>query len=1331
MATEDKLREYLKRALADSRRAQQRVQELESARREPIAIVGMACRYPGGVTTPDQLWDLVDTGTDAITTWPTNRGWPTDALYDPDPDTPGTTYTTHGGFLHDADQFDAAFFGISPREALATDPQQRLLLETTWEALEHAGIPADTLRGTRTGVFTGLTGTDYHTRVSEVPAELEGYLGVSNLGSVASGRISYTFGFEGPAVSVDTACSSSLVAIHLAARALRDGECRLAVAGGVTVMSSPAGFVEFSRQRGLSPDGRVKAFAGAADGTSWSEGVGLLLLERLSDAQRNNHTIHAIIRGTATNNDGTSNGLTAPSGTAQQRVIHQALANAGLQPTDIDAVEAHGTGTPLGDPIEANALHATYGTAHTPHQPLWLGSLKSNIGHASAAAGVGGVIKMVQAMRHGTLPRTLNVDHPTPHVDWTDNTIQLLTQPQPWPTTDHPRRAAVSAFGISGTNAHLILEQPPHTPTTPTTETGSAPGDGAPLPWLLSAKSPAALRAQADRLSAALADAPGTPLAAAHTLATRRTHLDHRAVVVAGAREELVAGLTALAAGRPAGGVLSGTARTGGKLAFLFTGQGSQRPGMGRELYAAYPVFADAFDAVCTELDRHLPGPPLATLVLSADHGDELDRTAYAQPALFAVEVALFRLLASWGLRPDLVAGHSVGELAAAHVAGVFSLSDAASLVAARGRLIQQLPSGGAMVAVQASEAEVRAALVDAPPGVGIAAVNSARSVVISGDEEPTLLLAEGFAARGRRTSRLRVSHAFHSHLMDDMLAEFRTVAKRLAFAAPDIPVASGLTGKTVTAEEIGSAAYWVDHVRSSVRFADAVQTLHDAGVTRFLELGPDAVLTGMAGEVLDAEPALLAPALRRGRPEVATVLAAVGAAHVSGLPVDWAAVLGRDAPLIPLPGYAFQRRRYWLDGEGIPVRPRNAPADPEPAWEAPADDAPEPVRRAALLDLVVDESAAVLGHATGEQVGPDTAFAELGMDSLSTQQLRKRLAARTGLSLPGNLVIDHPTPAAVSEFLAAETGARTADAAVPAGQDPLAAVYLALCAVDASAANQVLAASAALRPRFALQERAAHAEPPVRLATGDSDLVLVCFPALTALSGPHEYAGFGPALNGLHDTYALPAPGYGAGTPLPDSMDTFTRLQADVVTELVGDRPFALVGRSLGGCVAHSVAEELEHRGRVPAGLVMIDTYPVDTAEDPARGWWLPALMDGMLGMIDRFDLTLSETRLTTMGAYLTVLGAWRPSSVRTPTLLLRAQDPLPGMPTDQDWRASWPLPHEAVDVPGNHFSALENHSATTAAAVAAWLAPHRAEPSRAPAARESADRTRAHAVG
>ncbi|HVV11363.1 MAG TPA: beta-ketoacyl synthase N-terminal-like domain-containing protein [Amycolatopsis sp.] len=1303
MAGEDKLREYLKRALADARQAQKRLREMESAGREPIAIVGMACRYPGGVRGPDELWRLVADGTDAITEWPENRGWRTAELFDPDPDHPGTSYTTRGGFLHDADEFDAAFFGISPREALATDPQQRLLLELSWEALERAGIPPHTLRGSRTGVFTGLAGADYQPAPAETPGELEGYLGVGNLASVASGRISYTLGFAGPAVTVDTACSSSLVAIHLAGQALRTGDCALALAGGATVMSSPGGFIEFSRQRGLAPDGRCKAFAAAADGTGWAEGAGLLVLERLSDAERLGHRVLAVVRGTAVNSDGTSNGLTAPNGTAQQQVISRALAGAGLSPSDVDAVEAHGTGTRLGDPIEANAILATYGRNRGTAGPVWLGSLKSNIGHTAAAAGVGGVIKMVQALRHAELPRTLHVDEPTPHVDWSGGSVRLLTESRPWPENGRPRRAAVSAFGVSGTNAHLILEQAPEQP-----EPEARPDDGAALPFLLSAGSPAGLRGQAAALADFLDGTTETNADIAHALATGRSRLEHRAVVVTGSREGLGAGLAALAGDRPAGGTARGTVKDGGKLAFLFTGQGSQRPGMGLELYGRFPAYAKAFDAVCAELDQRLRRP-LAEVVLG-EHGDLLTRTEFTQPALFAVEVALFRLLESWGVRPDLVAGHSVGELAAAHVAGVLSLPDAATLVAARGALIQALPPGGAMMAVEAGEEEVRAALGD-EPGAGIAAVNSPSSVVLSGDEEPVRRVA---AALGRRRSELRVSHAFHSHRMDGMLLAFRDVVGKLAFAAPVLPLVSGLTGKVATAEEVTAPEYWAEHVRAPVRFADAVATLRDAGVNRFLEAGPDGVLTAMARETLGAESLVLTPLLRRDRPEAATLLFALGQAHGSGVEVDWGAVLGDGEPRrqVALPTYAFQRRRYWLERTGVAgeaARPSARPPGPgagqsraEQSWAERFAELPGDEQLPAVLELVRAEVAAVLGHETADEIQPDTPLPGLGLDSLSSLELRARLTSATGLTLPGTLTIEHPTPDAIAEHVVALLRGK-GSGAPPV--DPLAAVYLKLCEAErTSEAAQVLMATAALRTRFTLAERGEHAETPVRLSTGDGGPVVVCFPALTALSGPHEYTRFGRAFDGSRDVFAVPAPGYRPGSAVPDGEGTFVELQADVVTNLVGGRPFALVGRSLGGCVAHAVAASLVRRGQAPAGLAMIDTYPMDAAVTPGLEWWQPALIHGMLDTMGKLDLTLGETGLTTMGAYLSVFGAWRPGPIPVPTVLLRADRRLPGMPK-QDWRAFWPLPHETVDIAGDHFSVLEEHSATTAAAVARWL--------------------------
>ncbi len=924
MPDESKYLDYLKRATADLRQANKRVRELEGADREPIAVIGMACRFPGGINTPEDLWTLLAEDGDAIGEFPTDRGWDLDAMYDPDPDRQGSIYAREGGFLHDAGRFDASFFGMSPREALATDPQQRLMLQIAWEAFERARIDPASVSGQEVGVFVGAAATGYGS-VAVLPEGVEGHLLTGTSTSVVSGRIAFVLGLKGPAVTVDTACSSSLVGAHLAMRALRKQECSLALAGGVTVMPTPGMFLEFSRQRGLAPNGRCKPFAEAADGTGWSEGAGLLLLERLSDAEANGHPVLAVLRGSAVNSDGASNGLTAPNGPSQRKVIAKALADARLTAADVDAVEAHGTGTTLGDPIEAQALLATYGKERTPEKPLWLGSVKSNLGHTQAAAGVAGMMKVVLALGNESLPRSLHIDEPTRHVEWDDGTVRLLTDAQPWPASETPRRAAVSSFGISGTNAHIIIEQAPVPETDAEAEPEETPArPDAPLTWLLSAKTEQALAAQAGRLLAHVTARPDLhPADLAHALATTRTSFEYRAAAVGDDAGELAAALSALAAGEESAAVVRGRNTGKGKLAFLFSGQGAQRAGMGRGLYEAFPVFAEALDEVCAAFDL---GRPLREVIF--EDGDTLGETAWTQPALFAVETALFRLLGSLGVTPDLLLGHSIGELTAAHVAGMLSLKDAAALVTARARLMQACPSGGAMISLQASEDEVRPLLRD---GVSIAALNGPSATVVSGDEEAAEAIAAEVSSWGRKTKRLRVSHAFHSPHMDGMLEEFTQVASGVEFAEPRLPIVSNVTGALATAGELRDPAYWAKHVRGGVRFHSGVEALLGAGATRFLELGPDPVLTAMTREALPSDRDLFAGCLlREGRPEPRTLVTALAGLHAHGRAVDWRPLTGGQP--VPLPTYAFQQQRFWLESavvadEGLAYRSAWVPA--------------------------------------------------------------------------------------------------------------------------------------------------------------------------------------------------------------------------------------------------------------------------------------------------------------------------------------------------------------------------------------------------------------------
>jgi pimaricinolide synthase PimS1 len=855
---------------------------------DPVVVVGMACRFPGAVASPQDLWDLVVSGRDGMTPPPRDRGWDLTAFPLP-----------ASGFLDRAGEFDAEFFGVSPREASAMDPQQRLLLETSWEAVEQAGIDPTSLHGREVGVFAGVMYQDYGGRLlGRIPDGFEGYVGSGSAGSVVSGRVAYVLGLEGPAVTVDTACSSSLVAMHLAGQALRAGECELALAGGVTVMSTPSTFTEFARQGGLAADGRCKPFSAGADGVGWGEGVGVVVLERLSDARRNGHRVLAVVRGSAVNQDGASTGLTAPNGPSQQRVIRRALARAGLAPSDVDVVEAHGTGTRLGDPIEAQALLATYG--QRSGGPVWLGSVKSNIGHTQAAAGVAGVLKMIMAMRHGVLPKSLHSEEPTPEVDWSAGSAALLTGNVAWPAGGRPRRAAVSSFGISGTNAHLVLEEPPPEEPAPVRDEPS----GLVVPWIVSARSAADLRAVAGRL----ADVAAGAVDVGWSLACTRAALPHRAVVLGTSAGELLAGVTALATGERHADVVTGTAHTGALVAVL-SGQGGLRVGAGRELYRECPEFAREWDVVRPVVEE-FTGPGLEH-VLWAGSGDVVTATSWAQPALFVLQMSLSRVLSGWGVRPRWWIGHSVGEFAAACAAGALSLRDAARLVAARGALMGELPAGGAMVSVRASADEVVATLVD---GVELAAVNSPEWVVLSGAADAVSQVAELWRGRGRRVRPLQVSHAFHSSHVEPVLDRFAELLAEVSWQRPESDVVSTVTGGPVGYEELSSPEHWIRHARQPVRFADAVGWVAERGATGYVELGPDAALSPLVRDCLGDSDTPCVPGLRADRPEPRTLVTALAELHAHGHDVDWDAYFRPHAPRpVSLPTYPFQRRRFWL----------------------------------------------------------------------------------------------------------------------------------------------------------------------------------------------------------------------------------------------------------------------------------------------------------------------------------------------------------------------------------------------------------------------------------
>ncbi|MGP3939629.1 type I polyketide synthase [Streptomyces sp. 6N106] len=947
--------EALRASLKDNARLKHEYDKAVATTSAPIAIVGMACRLPGGVSTPEELWELVSTGGDGISGFPVNRGWDLDNLFHPDPDHPGTSYATEGGFLHDAGEFDAGFFGISPREAVAMDPQQRIMLELSWEVFERAGIDPTTKRGKDVGVYSGIAFHDYGAGLAEVPEGLEGFILTGGAGSVLSGRVSYALGLEGPAVTIDTACSSSLVALHLAAQALRAGECSMALAGGVTVMAASDAFVGFSRQRGLAPDGRCKAFAASADGTGFSEGAGVLLLERLSDAVGAGHPVLAVVRGSAVNQDGASNGLTAPNGPSQRRVIRRALSSARLSAAEVDVVEAHGTGTALGDPIEAQALLATYGRDRD--RPLWLGSVKSNIGHTQAAAGAAGVIKMVMAMRHGLLPRTLHVDAPTPQVDWSAGAVKLLTSEQPWPETERPRRAAVSGFGISGTNAHVILEEAPAPqPTEPDPTTGSAAetaaatdpapssptppvfvdGHDAPVPLLVSGRGESGLRAQAQRLLSFLDERPAVALPdLGWSLASGRAALEQRGVVLAADRDGALRGLTALAQNTPAPDVIRGTGPATGHIAFVFPGQGSQWQGMAAELLSSSPAFATRF-AECDDALGRLLDWSVTEVIRGADGAPSLDRIEILQPALFAVHVSLAAAWAAAGVEPAAVVGHSQGEIAAAYVAGALSLEDAARIVVLRSALFaEELVGKGAVASVALSAEAVEKRLAAWGERLVISGRNGPSAVTVAGEVAALEEFVAGCKADGIRAQVVGSTVASHcaqvDPLRDRILAMFADIAPRRGH----IPFYSTVTGGVLDTGEL-DAEYWFRNARRPVNFEGAVRELLADGFGFFVESSAHPVLVTALQQMFEdaGADAVAVGSLRRDEGGARRFLASLAEGHVGGLPVDWSTVFAGSEPRrVDLPTYAFQHQHYWLestetfgDAAGLGLEPAQHP---------------------------------------------------------------------------------------------------------------------------------------------------------------------------------------------------------------------------------------------------------------------------------------------------------------------------------------------------------------------------------------------------------------------
>lgn len=1287
---------------------------------EPVAVIGVGCRFPGDIDGPERLWDFLTEKKCAITAYP-DRGF-----------TNAGTFAESGGFLKDVAGFDNRFFDIPPDEALRMDPQQRLLLEVSWEALEHAGIIPESLRLSRTGVFVGVSSTDY-VRLVSASAQQKSTIWDNTGGSssIIANRISYFLDIQGPSIVIDTACSSSLVAVHLACRSLSTWDCDIALVGGTNVLISPEPWGGFREAGILSQTGCCHAFDKSADGMVRGEGCGVIVLQRLSDARLEGRRILAILTGSAVNQDGKSNGIMAPNPSAQIGVLENACKSARVDPLEIGYVEAHGTGTSLGDRIEAHALGMVFGRKRPGSGPLMIGSIKPNIGHLEGAAGIAGLIKAVLMVERGSLLPSGGFTEPNPAIPFTELGLRVVDELQEWPVVaGRPRRAGVSSFGFGGTNAHVIVEEAGSVGADTVSGRADVGGSGGGVvAWVISGKTASALAAQAGRLGRYVRARPALDVVdVGYSLVSTRSVFDHRAVVVGQTRDELLAGLAGVVAGRPEAGVVCGVGKPAGKTAFVFAGQGSQWLGMGSELYAAYPVFAEALDAVVDELDRHLRYP-LRDVIWGHDQ-DLLNTTEFAQPALFAVEVALYRLLMSWGVRPGLVLGHSVGELAAAHVAGALCLPDAAMLVAARGRLMQALPAGGAMFAVQAREDEVAPML---GHDVSIAAVNGPASVVISGAHDAVSATADRLRGQGRRVHRLAVSHAFHSALMEPMIAEFTAVAAELSVGLPTIPVISNVTGQLV-ADDFASADYWARHIRAVVRFGDSVRSAHCAGASRFIEVGPGGGLTSLIEASLADAQIVSVPTLRKDRPEPVSVMTAAAQGFVSGMGLDWASVFSGYRPKrVELPTYAFQHQKFWL-------APAPSVSDPTAAGQIGASDGGAELlassgfaarlagrsadeQLAAAIEVVCEHAAAVLGRDGAAGLDAGQAFADSGFNSLSAVELRNRLTAVTAVTLPATAIFDHPTPTELAQYLITQIdghGSSAAAAANPAERiDALTDLFLQACDAGRDADGwKMVALASNTRERMSSPVRNNVSKNVALLADGISDVVVICIPTLTVLSDQREYRDIANAMTGRHSVYSLTLPGFDSSDALPQNADMIVETVSNAIIDVVGGScRFVLSGYSSGGVLAYALCSHLsvKHQ-RNPLGVALIDTYLPSQIANPSMnegfspndtGKGLSREVIRVARMLNR----LTATRLTAAATYAAIFQAWEPGRSMAPVLNIVAKDRIATVENLREerinrWRtAAAEAAYSVAEVPGDHFGMMSTSSEAIATEIHDWI--------------------------